>query len=311
MDDKAIIRKVFDAMLIDYDYRDAVNSEDEYVLDAFDTIGLDFCPHCEAGQLCLEAAWCKQAQCASQSTFLDLDLCVRQEIYSFLRTDKPKRLEWRPVARFARYGIPVHVLLLCKQIYDELLEYITTNNTFTILAGHHILPGTILTPLPYEIGGLLTPPSQWISQLSIILEIDLDLLFRPAYQDSELTEIEDDVIFGTINRLAGRIKDADLPNLERISLSIYEIIPPTKRIHLSCQIFEPTVQHRYEQIIRPLTSLPLEDGLWVEDIDIIYGDGYTLEGGCPDTWERADDYFHIIANALNSLEIRSRYESRA
>ncbi|KAL9129716.1 MAG: hypothetical protein Q9217_001919, partial [Psora testacea] len=232
-----------------------------------------------------------------EPTFVGIAPEARTMIYHSLMTTTAARLPWRQAIRYAKFGFPVSVMVVNRLINREASEFIVSINTFNIVVGHRIVPDTVISPLPY--GRYPTPPNfTWIERLHLTIEIDLDNLFASAHPDQFLPPRENESIFDRMQTLFGLIKTMTMPNLKSITLSIYEIIDPKKRIHVSCDINERDVRERYAEIIGPLYDLGLPGGLLLDDVDIVYGDGYTLDAADPEDWLRADDYIMLLKGVL-------------
>ena len=230
---------------------------------------------------------------------MGIDPNIRTRIYDYLITTTPARLPWRPAIRYASFGFPVEVILLNQTIAAEATEFIVSINSFNIVVGHRIVPDTVISPLPY--GHFPVPPNfTWIQRLILTLEIDLDNLFISDHPDELLPVPPGETIFHRTQTLQGLITTMSMPNLKYIGLSIYEIIHPKDRIHITCTIDEQEVRKRYKKMIKPLSKLDLPEGLILIDIDIVYGDGYTLEGADPGDWRRADDYIWLFEDVLTT-----------
>ena len=233
---------------------------------------------------------------ANGAVFDSIPRQIRLRIYYLLVTVSA-RLPERPAIRYARFGIPVNAMLINKKILKEITKFLVTKNTFNVVVGHRIVEDTVISPLPY--GHLPTPPNlAWIERLHLTIEVDLDKHFASAHPPQLLSADENENIFEGMQTLSGIIRTTSLSSLRSIAISIHEIIDPKKRIHVTCDINEIEVRERYAEIIRPLRNLHLPDGLVLEDIDAIYGDGYTIEGGKAADWTRADDYIMLFKEVL-------------
>ncbi|KAL9102996.1 MAG: hypothetical protein Q9163_001916 [Psora crenata] len=225
---------------------------------------------------------------------------LRTRVYHYLVTTTAARLPWRSAIRYAKFGFPISLMLVNQLINRETTEFIVSMNTFHMIVGHQIVPDTVISPLPY--GRYPTPPNfAWIQYLHLTIEIDLDHSFASANPDKFLPPKEGETIFDRMQTLSGLIRTMGMPSLRSIALSIYEIIHPKNRIHISCDINEREVRERYAEIIGPLWDLDLPDGLSVHNVDIVYGDGYTLEGADPERWRRADDYIMLLMGVLDDF----------
>lgn len=232
-----------------------------------------------------------------------LPLGIRQRIYGHLLTKTTAPLMYRSQHRYAKWGVPINALRVSRQMLSELLVLTVKYNTFNVVIGHHVVPGSALSPATLS-DGILPPPLLHVTQLHIHIEIDLDSLFTPFYQAFQDTAVEDDTVFGSVTTICNIIKDGSLPKLQGLTISTYEVVPISKRIHLTCRINEAEVQRRYAEILQPFLDLALPHGLYVAYVDAAYDRGPTFTEPS-ERFVRATDYIRIMAKAISALDIEA------
>ena len=307
-EDRLLIEKAFDSISFEKD-DSCTGNEDLFIETALGAVRLECCLQCQQGLLCDDVQWLLHSKLQQSLSFLDLPSPAREAVYALSLTTTSARLPWRPIFRYARHGLPIPLLLLNRQLNGEITKYVVSNNSFTVLVGHHVLPGTILTPLQESVNGVHSPPLEWITQLDLVLEVDLDLLLQPDYQQDESTAIQDETIFGTVAGMMETIEAAAMPILKLVTIMILEVVSESKRIHLTCSIDEREVKKGYESILQPLLRLGWQERLLVEDVDVVYYDTRPVEKTRSARWERADDYTLLWRMVLEQHGVQStRYE---
>ena len=230
-----------------------------------------------------------------------LPLAIRQHIYDHLLTTTAAVMLCRPQVRYAEHGVPINALLVNRQMLSEILRRTVIHNTFNVVVGHHVVPGSLLSPATLS-DGISPPPLMHVTKLHLHIEIDLDSLFTPLYQLYQDTAVRDDTVFSSVTTICNFIKDGSLPRLQELTISTYEVIPISKRIHLTCRINEADIQRRYGQILQPFLDLALPDGLYVANVDAVYERGPTFTEPS-ERLVRATDYIRIMAKAISAHNI--------
>ncbi|KAG8532254.1 uncharacterized protein KY384_003895 [Bacidia gigantensis] len=276
-----------DLSLATYDASVKQETPEHFVNRALDTTTYQICAPCEAGEPCNELA------ASSNCRLITIASNVRERIYLHLRTTTSARLVAKPAIRYAKYGFPIDAFLINKVLYREMKRWIVKNNTFNLVVGHEITSGTVASPFLRNSGYVSSPPLCLITSLHLVLEVDLDISFTSGNtNDSSMS------VYGSLRRFCRLLKCTPMPLLKELKLSIYEIVPPLRRIHLTCDVNEKDVLSRYTKILAPLFELGLKKSPTLEDLDVVYGDGYTMEGADPANWEEAVDYIRLWKRAL-------------
>ena len=264
-------------------------SDDYYIQKAFSTLQIEDCEPCQNHQECEDVRW--------YLAWKNWPARVRKRVYSYLLTTTAARLRHRHVVRYAEHGIPCKLLVLSREIYLEILQFVTENNVFNLVVGRQVCAGTVLTS--EEIGDpfwLRAPPLQWITTINLILELDLDRLLQPEQQSDEPLDFEDDTVYNAVTQMASIIRNARLPNLKRLILEIFEVVPEEKLIWAGCSINEVRLRETYLEVLRPLLKIGkmIEEGVWVKTVEAIYYGGQEDI----DDWDPAPDYVLNIEQVL-------------